>query len=72
VDSTNSLTIVNLKDEDYEVTSATTLEDVLELGRTGWQKYDELTFNGITHHCYRKPKRFGVLGKNDVDTSKNE
>jgi len=47
------------KDEDFDVTSATTSEEILVLGKTGWQKYDEATFNGIAVHFYRKLKRFG-------------
>lgn len=65
-------TITTLHDEDFDVTSATTLDEILALGKAGWQKYDEIVFNSVTYHCYRKPKRFGVLKKNDVDTSKNE
>jgi integrase len=55
--------ITALKDEDFDVTSATTLDEVLALGKAGWQKYDEITFNSVTYHCYRKPTRFGVLRK---------
>jgi hypothetical protein len=43
------------------VTSATTNDEILALGKAGWQKYDEALFNGVTFHYYRKPKRFGVL-----------
>jgi integrase len=63
---------LKLSDEDFDVTSATTLEDILALGKAGWQKYDEIVLNGVTYHCYRKPKRFGALRKNDVDTPKTE
>jgi integrase len=62
-------TITGLKDEDFDVTSATALDEVLALGKAGWAKYDEVVFNGVVYHCYRKPKRFGSL-KNVVDTSK--
>ena len=56
---------IAFKDEDYEVTSATTAEEILALGKAGWQKYDEAVFNGV-HMCfYRKPKRFGGLKKLD-------
>jgi len=65
-------TIMRLRDEDFDVTSATTLDEILALGKAGWQKYDEVVFKGVTYHCYRKPKRFGALRKNDVDTSKTE
>ncbi|MCW4018025.1 MAG: hypothetical protein NWF00_05015 [Candidatus Bathyarchaeota archaeon] len=64
-------TITGLKDDDFDVSSATTLEEVLALGKAGWVKYDEVVFNGVVYHCYRKPKRFGSL-KNIVDTSKNK
>jgi hypothetical protein len=46
---------VQFKDEDYEVTRANVSDDILALGKAGWQKYDETTFNGITAHLYRKP-----------------
>ena len=59
---------IEFKDEDYEVTSATTSEEILALGKAGWQKYDEAVFNGIHIHYYRKPKRFGML-KNMNNTS---
>jgi hypothetical protein len=36
--------------------------------KAGWTKYDEATFNGVTMHFYRKPKRFGSL-KNMNNTS---
>lgn len=46
--------LVQFKDDEYEETTASTVEEARELGKTGWIKYDE--FNGI--HFYRKPKRF--------------
>lgn len=48
-------------DDDYDVTSATTLDEILALGKDGWQKYDEVKLNSVVYHCYRKPKRFGTL-----------
>ena len=62
-------TITGLKDVDFDVTSATALEEILKLGKDGWTKYDEVMLNGVVYHCYRKPKRFGSL-KNVVDTPK--
>ena len=53
-------TIQNLRDDDFEETTATTPEEIRKLGKAGWTKYDELTVNGLTMHFYRKPKRFGV------------
>ena len=57
-------------DEDYEVTSATTREEILALGKAGWQKYDEATFKGVTMHFFRKPKRFGGVKKLDDKSEK--
>jgi len=37
------------------------MEEVLALGTSGWQKYDEVTVAGKTFHCYRKPKKFGIV-----------
>lgn len=47
---------IQFKDEDFEIATATTEEEIKQLGSSGFQKYDEM--NGI--HFYRKPKKFGV------------
>ena len=52
---------IEFKDEDYEKTVATTADEIRALGKTGWQKYDEVVFNGVHMHFYRKPKRFGGI-----------
>jgi len=52
---------VNFKEKDFEEAVATTPEEIRKLGKEGWSKYDEGTFNGKTMHFYRKPKRFGGL-----------
>ena len=46
---------IDFKDEDFEETTATAPEEIRQLGKAGWTKYDEM--NGI--HFYRKPKKFG-------------
>jgi hypothetical protein len=46
--------MLNFKDDEFEVTTAITVEQAKKLGKAGFQKYD--IFNGI--HLYRKPKRF--------------
>jgi integrase len=46
-------------DENYDTTTATTLDDILRLGKEGWTKYDEVVHNGKIHHCYKKLVRFG-------------
>ena len=48
---------IQFKDEDFEIATATTEEEVKQLGQSGFVKYDEM--HGI--HFYRKPKRFGGL-----------
>jgi hypothetical protein len=45
--------------KEFEETTATTVEEIRNLGKTGWVKYDEMTVNGIQIHFYRRPKRFG-------------
>ena len=50
---------IEFKDEDYEEAVATTVEEIRQLGKAGWTKYDEATFGGVQMRFYRKPKRFG-------------
>jgi hypothetical protein len=42
--------------KDFEVVTATTLEEVKQLGMAGWVKYDEMTLNGTQIHFYKKPE----------------
>lgn len=53
---------LNFKDEDYETATATTAEEILEMEKADWIKYDEITVNGVQMHFYRRPKRFGKVG----------
>jgi hypothetical protein len=48
---------INFKDDDYEIATATTEEEVKQLGQAGFIKYDEM--KGM--HFYRKPKKFRSL-----------
>jgi hypothetical protein len=52
---------VNFSESEFETTTATTPEELLELRKSGWQKYDEMTINGTSLHFYCKPKRFRGL-----------
>jgi len=61
---------INFKDEDFEETVATTPEEIRMLGKAGWTKFDEITFNGVQMHFYRKPKRFGGFKKLDDKSEK--
>ena len=59
VDSTMKyIQMLNLEDDEFEVTSATTIEEIKKLGTAGWIKYDELSVNGEQVHFYKKPKKF--------------
>jgi integrase/rubredoxin len=59
VDSTMKyIQMLNLEDDEFEVTSATTIEEIKKLGVAGWTKYDEMTVSGMQVHFYKKPKRF--------------
>jgi integrase len=57
---------IEFKDEDFDTAVATAPEEIQQLGKAGWTKYDEMTFGGVQMHFYRKPKRFGGF-KNRVD-----
>jgi hypothetical protein len=52
---------IEFKEEDFEEPVATTPEEVRQLGKAGWAKYDEMAINRSQMHFYRKPKRFGGL-----------
>ena len=52
---------IEFKDEDFEETTASTVEEIRQLGKAGWIKYDEIAVNGTQIHFYRKPKRLGSL-----------
>jgi hypothetical protein len=52
---------IEFKEEDFEETVATTPEEIRQLSKTGWQKYDDMMLNGTQMHFYRKPKGFGNL-----------
>jgi hypothetical protein len=48
--------MLNLDDDEFEVTSATTTEEIKKLGMAGWTKYDELTVSGMQVHFYKNPR----------------
>jgi len=45
---------LQFKDDDFEVATGTTVEEIKQLAQAGFQKFDEV--NGI--HIFRKPKKF--------------
>jgi hypothetical protein len=52
---------IAFKEEDYDETGATTPKEITKLGKAGWTKYDEITFNDKQMHFYRKPQRLTSL-----------
>jgi hypothetical protein len=48
--------LLQFKDDDWEVPTATSLEEVKHLASLGYQKFDK--FQGV--HIFRKPKKFVV------------
>ena len=49
---------INFQSQDFETTSATTVKDILRLGKEGWIEYSVVKINNVEYHCFRKPKRF--------------
>ena len=47
---------LQFKDDRFEIATATTEEEIKQLGAAGYEKYDE--HHGV--HFYKKPKRFKV------------
>jgi integrase len=50
--------LVHFKDDEFDVATATTVEEAKQLAASGFQKFDE--FQNI--HIFRKPKRFNTTG----------
>jgi hypothetical protein len=55
---------IQFKSDDFETTSATTVEDILRLGKEGWIEYSVVKINNIACHCFKKPKRFSSYVQN--------
>jgi len=55
------ISMIHFDDKDFEVATASTPEEVKQLGMAGWVKYDEIPLNGTQMHFYKKPKRFSNL-----------
>ena len=53
--------MLNLEDDEFEVTIATTTDEINKLGVAGWITYGEIAVNGIPMHFYKKPKRFSNI-----------
>jgi integrase len=55
---------IQFKSDDFETTSATTVEDILKLGKEGWVEYSVAKINNTEYHCFKKPKRFSSYVQN--------
>ncbi len=55
---------IQFKSDDFETTSATTVEDILELGKEGWIEYSVAKINNVEYHCFKKPKRYSSYVQN--------
>ncbi len=53
---------IQFRDDEFEIATATTPEEIKQLGQGGFVKFDEMS--GI--HICRKPKRFGDYSKSEV------
>jgi membrane glycosyltransferase len=47
--------------QDYEVITVTTDDEIKKAGESGYTKYDERTVGAIHVSYYRRPKRIGNL-----------
>jgi hypothetical protein len=47
--------------QDFDVATASTGEEIKNLGAAGYQKYDERMISGTTISYYRRSKRFGRM-----------
>ena len=50
--------MIDFKEDEFEIATATSPEEIKKLGQAGWTKYDEITISGEQMHFYKKPKRF--------------
>ncbi|MGD6851008.1 MAG: tyrosine-type recombinase/integrase [Candidatus Bathyarchaeia archaeon] len=49
---------IEFRNDDFDTTSATTVEDILRLGKEGWIEYSVVKVSTVEYHCFKKPKRF--------------
>lgn len=46
------------KNDNFDTTSSTVVEEILRLGCSGWVEFSVVKINGVEHHCFKKPKAF--------------
>jgi len=52
---------IEFKNDDFETTSAATVEDILRLGKEGWIEYSVVKINNVEHHCFKKPRGLALM-----------
>jgi len=52
--------MIHFKDDQFEVTTATTDEEIKKIGEAGFLKYDERKIGETVISYYRRPKRFST------------
>jgi hypothetical protein len=53
--------MIDFKNDDFEVATATTDEEIKRMGTGGWTKYDERKLGEMTISYYHRPKRFSKV-----------
>ncbi len=48
---------IEFQNQDFETTSATTLKDILRLGKEGWTEYSVIKIGSVENQCFKKPRR---------------
>jgi len=56
------ISMINIKDDEFEVAVAINDEEIRKLGGAGFQKYDERKIGEMCISYYRRPKRFAAYG----------
>ena len=56
------VSMINIKEDEFEVATATTEEEIKKYGIAGYEKYDERKIGETCICYYRRPKRFSSYG----------
>jgi hypothetical protein len=56
------ISMINIKDDEFEVAVAINDEEIRKLGGAGFQKYDERKMGEMCISYYRRPRRFAAYG----------
>jgi hypothetical protein len=56
------ISMINIKDDEFEVAVAINDEEIRKLGGVGFQKYDARKIGEMCISYYQRPKRFAAYG----------